>query len=462
MSSNNSDKYYKKLLTTVRVYESHFINGTTCYLGEKEFLEIIEHYENEDQLEEALTAVNYALEYHPFSVDFLIIKASILLELLQPEDSIKVVEQGKALGFVYTDLLLLESECHMLLNNLDEALQAAAQAKQCAKHDEKDEVYFSEALIYEHFQMFNGCFESLSSALRYNPRHSNSLLKIWWCTEMTERYRESCKLYHELLDRDPYNAQLWYNLGHAYACLEEYDKSIDAFEYAYLAEPKFEFAYRDCAEICMKAEKYDLALQSYSELMEFTVPDAEILSKCGYCHTNLENYTLARDMYTKAIALEPNNSKACFGMAINAFYEGQLKEALSSVTKAISLDDSFEEYVLLKANILADMSRISEAETAFNQAIEMAPENATCWIKYFSYLLSAGNIERAYHLIQEARFYHQEKEIITAHIIALCTVGKNNEAQSSFLTAMSEDLFDLDMFLELLPANTYNVYSDIA
>ncbi|HKK87872.1 MAG TPA: tetratricopeptide repeat protein [Saprospiraceae bacterium] len=462
MSSDNSGKYYKQLRTTVRVYESHFVNGTTCYLGEKEFLEIIEHYENEDQLEEALTAANYALEYHPFSVDFFIIKASILLELLHPEAALDIVIQGRALGFLYTDLLLLEAECHMLLNNLDEALHATALAKENAKADEKDEVYFSEALVYEHFQMFNGCFDSLSNVLRYNPRHANGLLKIWWCTEMTERYRESCKLYHELIDRDPYNAQLWYNLGHAYACLEEYDKSIDAFEYAYLAEPKFEFAYRDCAEICMKADKYDLALQSYRELMEFTIPDAEILSKCGYCHTNLENYTMARDMYTKAIALEPNNSKACFGMAINAFYEGRMKEALSSVTKAISLDDSFEEYMLLKANILADMLRIADAESAFNQAIEMAPENAQCWIKYFSYLLSAGNFERAFHLVEEARFYHQEKEIITAHIVALCAVGKNNEAQSAFLTAMSEDLFEPGLYSDLLPESVYNVYSDIA
>lgn len=461
MSSDNTDNYYKKLLTTVRVYESHFINGTNCYLGEKEFLEIIEHYENEDQLEEALTAVDYALEYHPFSVDFFIIKASILLELIQPERALAVVAQGRALGFMYTDLLLLEAECHMLLSNLDEALHASSLARQHAKEDERDEVYFGEALVYEHFQLFNGCFDSLSNALRCNTRHTNSLLKIWWCTEITERYRESCKLYHELLDRDPYNAQLWYNLGHAYACLEEYDNSIEAFEYACVAEPKFEFAYRDCAEICMKADKYELGLQSYTELMEFTVPDAEILSKCGYCHTKLENYTMARDMYTKAIALEPKNSKAFFGMAINAYYEGKIKEALSSVTRAISLDNSFEEYMLLKANILADMECISGAESAFNQAIEIAPESSECWIKYFTYLLWAGNFERAFHLIEEARFYHQESEIITAHIVALCAVEKKNEAQSAFLTAMSEDLFDLELYGDLLPDQVYNVYSDI-
>jgi tetratricopeptide (TPR) repeat protein len=461
MNSEQHEEYRYNEQSAVIVYEEQLKSGEWLYFGEQEFLEIIEHYENEDQIEEAITAVKRAINYHPFSVDFYIIKASLYIEILKPEFALESLAKGKLLGSIQYDIFLLEAECYMLLNNLDQAVYSLDQAKAMAKKDELVEVFFCEALVYEHFHMLEGCFDSLRKSLLCNPRHGNSLIKMWWCTEMTERYTDSCYLYHELLEKDPYNSRVWYNLGHAYACLKNYEKSIESFEFACLADPKFELAYRDGAEICMKFGQYDSALYTYQDLMEFSAPDADILSKTAYCYSKTKEYVLAKDYYTKAIALEPDNSRAYFGMALNGYEEECFHEALAAINHAIDLDESFEEYILLKADICAELGDSSTAENCYNKAIDLAPENQDCWLKYFTYLIQEGIYLRAFYLIEESEFYHQGTEISTAKIIGLCASGRTQEAKSTYLQVCSEDCFDIAFYYDLLPDNVLDVHQSL-
>lgn len=449
--SLNSNHDYSSQLDTVNQYEIGLRQGSHGYFGEREFIDIIAHYEETDRIEDALKALDLALEYHPFTVDFYILKASLLLELFMPNEALRVIAHGKTLGYEQSDIWLLEAESYMLLNNLDMALASIKKAKALESHDGLTEVYFCEAIIYEHFQLYNGCFDSLKNTLLCEPNFQPALNKIWWCTEMTERYLDSRDLHINLINNEAYNSRAWFNLGHAYTCLGEDSLAIEAFEFAFVIDSKFEFAYRDCAEIYIKHEKYDEALRCYEEVMEFIAPDSNILAKCGYCHTRLRNFQRANDFYIKSIALDPENAAGIFGLAANYYHLGQYHEARNAVDKAIALDATREEYILLKAAISIELDLYNETDASFIKAIEIAPENELCWMKYFHYLILEAKNEEALELISESEFYHQSKEITTSKIIALFACGKTQEAHELLFSSLENDDFDHHLFYTLKP-----------
>lgn len=447
-----SNENYRKVSETVSLYETSLRNGASTYFCEHDFIEIISHYEETDRVEDALMAIDIALEFHTFSIDFYILKASLLLELFKPLQSLECIKEGKALGYEQSDLYLLEAESYMLINDMEHALHAVNAAKKLEKGFGLAEVFFCEALIFEHFQLYNGCFDSLKKALLCDPLYQPALNKIWWCTEITERYKESCSIHLQIIDKKPYNSKAWFNLGHAYSCLGDNEKSIDAFEYAFIINPNFEFAYRDCAEMYIKEENYFKALQCYSEVLEFIAPDSDILSKCAYCHTRQGSFKKANDYYFKAIALNPENDTAFFGLAANYYQLEEYHQASNILDKAIQIDDSREEYVLLKAAILVEQNKRDQAMICFERAIEMAPENELCWIKFFLYQMLEKNYFQALEIIEEGLYYHNNNsEFITARIVALFSCGKKRQAQNLLFKALEEECFDKEIFYSYKP-----------
>ncbi len=446
-----SNKNRRKISETVSLYETSLRNGASTYFCEHDFIDIIAHYEESDRVEDALLAIDIALEFHTFSIDFYILKASLLLELFKPLQALECIKEGKALGYEQSDLYLLEAESYMLINDMEMAIKAVNVAKTLEQGYGLTEVFFCEALIFEHFQLYNGCFDSLKKALLCDPLYQPALNKIWWCTEITERYEESCAIHLQIIDKKPYNSKAWFNLGHAYSCMGENEKSIDAFEYAFIINPKFEFAYRDCAEMYIREDKYFKALQCYSEVLEFIAPDSDILSKCAYCHTRLGDFRKANDYYFKSIALNPDNDTALFGLAANLYQLGEYNQASRMLAKAIGIDRSREEYMLLQAAIAVEKNEHALAISSFERAIEMAPENELCWIKFFLYHMLERNYSKALDLIEEGEFYHENGEFTTAKIVALFCCGKKRQAQNLLFKSLEEGTFDEKVFYNYKP-----------
>ena len=91
---------------------------------------------------------------------------------------------------------------------------------------------------------------------------------------------------------------------------------------------EFEFAYRDCAEMCFETRKYHKALQCYQEVLDLFDPDQDIFLRVGQCYQHLGNYAIAKNFYENAVRLDPMNDEVYFHLGECFAHEGSWKKAI--------------------------------------------------------------------------------------------------------------------------------------
>ena len=85
--------------------------------------------------------------------------------------------------------------------------------------------------------------EYLSTAMRLEPSNTNAIYAMAMYYQNIGELDEAEKYYHMILDINPDNAEVWHNLGYIAAFYrDDYDKAIECFDKALLADPNHEAA----------------------------------------------------------------------------------------------------------------------------------------------------------------------------------------------------------------------------
>ena len=132
------------------------------------------------------------------------------------------------------------------------------------------------------------------------------------------------------------------------------------------------------ASRCYLAQDYPTALQLCQKVLEHTPNQPQVINLMATCHTNLEQYTEARDCYRRLVELQPRNAAAYSNLASVA----NRIEPIDTLVVAENLDRAWElmlnrrfdqatYYALLKmAFTELEIERYSEAIRACNAIFE--------------------------------------------------------------------------------------------
>jgi len=343
-------------------------------------------------------------------------------------------------------------------------LELLNELKKNADNELLCEIFVCEALVYEILEEYERVFYALKAALLENPRHQEALERIWLCIETTKKYEESIKLHQEILDLDPYSYLAWYNLGHAQSYLGNYNEAVEAYEYAYIINPQFEFAYRDCAELCFEIKKYLKALNCYLELLEQVKTDSDIYFCIGQCYQQLKEYDAARSYYTQTLQSDPLNDEVLYFIGECYAEEGEWKSALRYYKKAMRIEDAREEYFAALGEAYLELGELKKAETNFKIALDLAPDQIQFWMQYTGFLIETDRVEEALEALKEAENYSEGAEILYCRIACLFALGRRQEAFYWLGEALNEDYELHNSLFEMIPslANDAEVVSLIA
>ena len=141
--------------------------------------------------------------------------------------------------------------------------------------EERIELLFELADVYDDYEEFDKVFDCLKLILEQDPNNEEALYKICFWTDFTGRNEESIKLHQKIIDDFPYNELAWFNLAAAYQGLKLYEKAIDAYQYAIAIDEKFDYAYRNMGDAYIRLRKYKEAIEVLEKVLE--------LSKTGRC-----------------------------------------------------------------------------------------------------------------------------------------------------------------------------------
>jgi len=242
---------------------------------------------------------------------------------------------------------------------------------------------------------------------------------------------------------------VWYYLGHAYHYFGRFEEAIDAYEYAYIADKEFEWAYRDCAAICLELKDYQKALDCYEEALNYiTDPDGDLLLRIGQCYQYLGNLKAAQNFYRQACNLDDYNDEIYFHLGQCMEQQENWSSAIHYYRKAIKLDNRREEYFAALGSILNSLEKFEDAFHCFDKATELAPEQSIFWVQFATFLFDLGYYEEALETLDDAEIHAVGEDLLYFRVVCLYKLNptQTKKAIAVLAEALKED-FDLHVMI---------------
>ncbi len=445
-------KNEQAIIALVSEYEVMSQRGTVGFFEETVFFEIIQHYENAENFDRALEVADHAIAQHGFCPDFYIKKAQLLLATNQAEEALEYLQRAESYAPAELEVQILRAEALVCLDQIAAAFTVLDVLKQYSNEEDLTHIYLCEALIFENIEDFDQMFDALRKAVLADPSNRQAMERVWLSVEMSQRYKESVHLHEKILDIDPYSFIAWYNLGHAYFCINQYRKAADAFEYAYIIDETFEFAYRDCGEACIKIGDYQRALKCYKEAIEHIDTDSDILTRMGYCEEQLNRVDLAKKNYFRALEMDDFNDLAYFRLGECCVREKNWKMAIDYYQKAITINDVREEYLAAIASAYHHIDQEALAMDFYRKAVDTAPETSQYWVLFATFLLDIGENEEALEVLEEALIYAGGPELLYGKIACMILLKRKAEALYLLHEALNLSFDQYESMFELVPS----------
>lgn len=446
----NSDQDHA-LISLVNEFETMSQQGAVSFLEEQDFLKLINYYEKEFLFEKAIEVADYALNQYGFSADFHIKKAQLFLATRNSEKAMSILDQAEMFAPAELDIHILRAKIFSSLGQYTQALTLIDFIKEKAGENELSDIYLCEAQVYECLKEYDKMFESLRKSLYFDPDNEEALERVWVCTELTKKYLESIDFHKDVIDRNPYAYLAWYNLGHAYSCVGEYDLAIDAYEYSFIINDEFELGYRECADLCFQMCKYDKALNFYLDALDLFGPDSDLLANIGECYMEMSEYDRAKDYFNKASKLDPYNDEVYYYLGLCHAKEDRWLSAINAYFKAIEIEDRREEYFSNLAMAFSKVGEFAKAHYYYLKATEIGPEQCEIWKDHIAFLIQLGELEKALEVVEEAEIHTVGTELMYCRAACLFAMEKRSDAMEALRTALIEDLDMANLIFDILP-----------
>src|SRR6476620_5007169 len=427
------------------------------FLDEEAFEKIVEFYDEKEDLQKALEAAELGSEQYPFSSSLLIKKADILLSLRRYQDALKIIEQAELFDGGDINLYILKTDVLLALDQQEKAVELLEKALCSFDGEERIELLFELADVYDDYEEFDKVFDCLKLILEQDPNNEEALYKICFWTDFTGRSEESIKLHQKIIDDFPYNELAWFNLAAAYQGLKLYEKAIDSYLYAITIDEKFDYAYRNMGDAYIRLRKFKEAIEALEKVLELSKPEDVIFEAIGHCYDRLHNYAQARFHYRKASHLNAEDSKLYYKIACTYFNEGQWASAAKQLEAALKIHRNQHEYNLLMGECKFQVGAFKEEIQYLSNVVRVRPKNSSGWEALIRCLYKAHFLEEAKEQVLAALHLTQGKPLFMFYLSnILFAMGKSKEAILYLEMAMENATKLLKRFVELNPSILQN------
>ena len=457
MKENPYREDREKIRELLRQYENLKNGRQHSFIEEDAFEKIIDYYQEKEDLLKAMEVVTSACEQYPYSSILLIKKADILLANRSYKDALAILEKATILDSNDLNLYILKTDAYLALDQQEKAVALLEEALALFEGEDKQELLFELADVYDDYEDFDKVFDCLKMILEDDPNNEEALYKICFWTDFTGRNEESIRLHQHIINEFPYNELAWFNLAAAYQGIKLYEKAIDAYQYAIAIEEKFDYAYRNMGDALIRLRKYKEAIEVLEKVNELAKPEDVIFEAIGHCYDRLKNFAQARIQYRKASHLRQDDSKLYYKIACTYFNEGQWESCIKQLETAIKIHRMQPEYNLLAGECKLQLGLFKDAVQYFSTVVQIRPRYKAGWEALIRCLFKAEFFEEALEQSEAALTITGGKPLFAFYkAAALFALGKSKEAILQLEIAMEKSPRLLKKFIELNPAILQN------
>ncbi len=390
-------------------YENMLLSGKKAYFDADEFEVLADYYLSIDDSEYAEAVIDEGLRIHPDHQSLIILKAKVLNILEFFEESLSLIESISDEGD--PDLSLIKVEAYISLNRIQEGNDLIN--KTIASNLSIEELYtFITELgfIMNDNSYFERAIYFLEQSLKIDNSNNDVLIELSFANEMILNYDKAIEYTNILLDMNPYSYDGWVSLGKLYSLNEQYDKAVNAFDFAstindgdvtalkmkalslflndntaeaiktfkecILLNPDDEHTYDSIIEGYETLEQYDEMI-NFIDLREEKFGSKGILIKRAYVEILRENLTEAWEYFNQIPEEEKDTLEFFLLEAELNFNAGNLRESEASYIKAALKSEDNSEILDRLANISVAQEKYEQAAEYLEQILDIDPDFPT-------------------------------------------------------------------------------------
>ena len=446
-----------ELKELLQQYDNLKSGRSHSFIDEDSFEKIIDYFDEKDLLAKALEAAAYAIEQYPYSSTLLLKKCDLLIVNKKYKEALYYLEKAELLDSSDINLYILKTDAYLALDQQGKAASVLESALNYFEGDEKIELLFELADVYDDYENFDKVFDCLKIILEIDPNSEEALYKICFWTDFTGRNEEGIRLHQEIIEEFPFNELAWFNLAAAYQGIKLYEKAIDAYLYAVAIDEKFDYALRNMGDAYLRLRKYKEAIEVLQKVLELARPEDVIYEAIGHCFDKLQNYAQARFNYRKAAHLNLENDQLYFKIACTYMNEGVWESAIKNLQIAMRTSRMQPEYNLAMGQCYMEQGKIQEAVQYFGNVVRTRPKNTNGWVELLKCLYQARCFEEGLEYVEHAIVLTNTKPVFIFYKCAfLLALGKSKEAILQLETGMNKNPKLVKKLIELNPSILQN------
>ena len=429
MSKSNYRSNREEIQELLRRYEDLKSGKSKSFLEEERFEQLIDYFDDQDKLSDALQAAELAVGIFPYSSALMLKKADLLLVSRRYTEALETLEHAALLDSNDIHLYILKTDAFLALDQQENAVMLLEEAVQHFEGEDRLELLFELADVYDDYEAFDKVFDCLKLILEEDPLNEEALYKICFWTDFTGRNEESIRVHQQIINAFPYSELAWFNLGAAYQGLKLHEKAIDAYMYAVAIDEKFDYAYRNMGDAYIRLRRYKDAIEMLEKVLELSRPEEVIHEAIGYCYDRMGQFAQARFHYRKASHMNPGDAKLHYKVATTYINEKQYEQAIKQLRQALKIHRLQPDFNHAMGICMMETNRYKEAVEYYAQVLRMRPKNVKGWTALLNCLLRADMLEEAEHFAAKAFEQTGGKPIFIFYRSAIYfSMGKVKEA----------------------------------
>ena len=415
---------FKEIL---RQYEESVKSGERIYMDADDLADIADYYHLNNRMDDANAAISLAMEYNPEAVGPMLYKAREAIEAKDYDTAEKYAQKVEPLDSL--EAVYLRAELLVIKEDIDSADKLLLDYSKDVPTDEFKDFVKGVVQLYLDYTQFIKAFEWIA---RTDGGNTNGFKELMAQTLFgLGKFKDSEKLFNELLDKNPYSSQYWNALAGVQYMNEDYSSALTSSEYALAINPDDANSLVSKANTLYTMENYDDALvyfQKYSEKM----PDDEFgFYHQGLCLINKGKYEESLELFKKAISIAPIDSIYLPDIYCETAFAyskiNNLDQALWCLSMTEQLDCDHANIQVMKGHLLLTFKKDKEASDEFRKALEMSDNNQKIQLQIIVSYQDNMHLNFAYKLYTEFFKHVDEKWVDGYSYMALCCNDLNKD-----------------------------------
>ena len=352
----------KNISELIKRYEQAMESGKNIYFDADEFGDLAEYYDSQDEIDTAREIVNTGLSIHPGSSSLLIKKAKFAVYDGEYSFALKILEKS-SLEYDF-DLLLLKIECYLQLDNYQKAYDLTAELLSKEEDEEPENIFAELGFLYVEADCFQEAIAYFQESLKY-LENIDVLSDLAYAYEMLGDFDSAIATTNKILDVEPYTYEAWVNLGKLFSLKEEFEKAIDAFDFALTINDSDNNVLKLRAHCMSLAERTEEAIDIFKELLLSDPEDVSIYFLLAECYQSLEMYDEALECLSQYEAAFAETAELLSKRAYIFLQKGDFNAAYDIVLEGLVKYPDFLDLNMIAGEIAFRQGHYDEAKVHY-------------------------------------------------------------------------------------------------